>query len=371
MARQWQCSPKLDEALEEMSGWFKNAGPGEPELVELEAKAEDAFFCPAVGRFRPLVATKHSSEAQAMHEDSPKSPAVEAEATDATGGDVASHIFGTAKAVLEQSRQEFMQLLQSLDGSTQTQAEQHPSHAASPTSDTTSQQPPMSPLGSAKSCREEQAPLEKHWKRSLKSKKGRGSVAASPFSPGLVSPCSYASCLYPKREIVEEKLQESRVDPANGLCKKVSGDTFFVCADSGMKQKDSITMPGPASKTSTSWHKKDLRRASRSQKEAARVRIRITPQHFSPLGTMFRDVQVDFFPNSFTIRALDCEGYAWTAYSNNLPGDIDTDKCRFKIDPTGKDVIISLQKAGSQSWQDLTRLELMRPYHLSSPASLG
>lgn len=138
-----------------------------------------------------------------------------------------------------------------------------------------------------------------------------------------------------------------------------------------MKQKGSTTMPGLASEASTAWRKKDLRRASRSQKEAKRVRIRITPQHFSPLGTMFRDVQVDFFPSSFTIRALDCEGYAWTAYSNQLPGDIDTDQCRFKIDPSGKDVIISLQKAGSQSWQDLTRLELTRPYHLSSPGSLG
>ena len=52
--------------------------------------------------------TKRPSEAQ--HGGSLKSP-VEAEAT---GEDVASHIFGTAKAVLEQSRQEFMQLLQSL-----------------------------------------------------------------------------------------------------------------------------------------------------------------------------------------------------------------------------------------------------------------
>ncbi|CAE7757690.1 unnamed protein product [Symbiodinium microadriaticum] len=365
MARQWQCSPKLDEALEEMSGWFKNAG-------ELETKAEDAFG-PAAS-LRPLEVTKRPSEAQ--HGGSLKSP-VEAEAT---GEDVASHIFGTAKAVLEQSRQEFMQLLQSLDGSTETQTEQHPSHAASRlvTSETTSLQRPASPPGSTKSCREEQAPEqllisphEKHWKRSLKSKKGRGSAAESPFSPGLVSTCSYAGCLYPKREIVQEKLRESRVEGSNDLCKQVSDDTFFVRADSAMKQKGSTTMPGLASEASTAWRKKDLRRASRSQKEAKRVRIRITPQHFSPLGTMFRDVQVDFFPSSFTIRALDCEGYAWTAYSNQLPGDIDTDQCRFKIDPSGKDVIISLQKAGSQSWQDLTRLELTRPYHLSSPGSLG
>ena len=72
-------------------------------------------------------------------------------------------------------------------------------------------------------------------------------------------------------------------------------------------------------------------------KEPGRVRLRITPQHFSPLGTTFRDVQVDFFPASFTIRAIDCEGYAWTASSNNLPGRLAVDQCKFKINPNGKE----------------------------------
>ena len=63
------------------------------------------------------------------------------------------------------------------------------------------------------------------------------------------------------------------------------------------------------------------------------MRLRITPQHFSPLGTRFRDVHVDFLTTSFTIRALDCEGYAWTALSNELPARLAVNRCRYLEGP--------------------------------------
>ncbi|CAK9009248.1 unnamed protein product [Durusdinium trenchii] len=96
---------------------------------------------------------------------------------------------------------------------------------------------------------------------------------------------------------------------------------------------------------------------------AARMKMCITPQHFSSLGTTFRDVQVDFEPRGFTIRAIDTGGYAWTAFSKPLPGDIDMERCKFKIDPSGKEVAINLYKANAdESWWSLNRIELERPY---------
>ncbi|CAE7021527.1 unnamed protein product, partial [Symbiodinium sp. KB8] len=75
----------------------------------------------------------------------------------------------------------------------------------------------------------------------------------------------------------------------------------------------------------------------KAPENAGFVTLRITPQHFSPLGTTFRDVQVGFHSNSFVVRAVDYEGYAWTASSSSLPGGLVVDCCKFKIDPTGKD----------------------------------
>ena len=93
--------------------------------------------------------------------------------------------------------------------------------------------------------------------------------------------------------------------------------------------------------------------------------IRMTPQHFSPLGTIFRDVRVSFLPRNFVIQAVDCEGYVWTARSSMLPGYLAVDRCKYKINPLGKDVLITLCAADKdQSWKGLGRLQLFRPYEI-------
>ncbi|CAE7306547.1 unnamed protein product [Symbiodinium natans] len=101
-----------------------------------------------------------------------------------------------------------------------------------------------------------------------------------------------------------------------------------------------------------------------SPPDAGRLRIRITPQHFSRLGTTFRHVQVNFSPVHFAIQAVDCAGYAWTACSNMMPRCLAVDRCRYKIDPNGKDVLVTLCTAdeGRQAWKCLKRLELFLAY---------
>ncbi|CAE7265534.1 unnamed protein product [Symbiodinium natans] len=100
-----------------------------------------------------------------------------------------------------------------------------------------------------------------------------------------------------------------------------------------------------------------------SQIRSGRVRIRLTPRHFSPLGTTFRDVRMTFLHTRFAIRAVDCEGYAWTAWSSVLPGFLSVDRCKYKIDPTGKDVLITLcPEYAYLPLTGLESLELHRPY---------
>ena len=135
------------------------------------------------------------------------------------------------------------------------------------------------------------------------------------------------------------------------------------------------------------------------------TRIRITPQHFSPLGTVFRDVKVklgfvlagswdfklgffrnynqkpkiqklnflgrsskskprNFLPTDFSIQAVDCEGYAWTARSSMIAGRLDVDRCKYKIDPHGKDVLITMWVDGGQSMKALKRIQMFRAYEL-------
>ena len=100
--------------------------------------------------------------------------------------------------------------------------------------------------------------------------------------------------------------------------------------------------------------------------------IRMTPQHFSPLGSSFRDVHVSFLPRNFVIQAVDCEGYAWTAHSSMLPGHLAVDSCKYKIDPHGKDVLITLCAARKdQSWKGLRRLQLFRSYEMEAPEQVS
>ena len=289
----------------------------------------------------------------------------------------------TAKAVLEQSHEDFLPLLNCLEGPSDQTPEQQPDKAA-PVLTCATEGP-----GSSADCgasnknkgteqQERESPdLQEHqWRRSTKTKKGRRSCTAFPVSPGLVSTVqrSCASCLQNPKEAVQEKLHEfheSASEKASSQsCQRWNEITFSqVYADK--KQKGvAKTRIGAGKEVSIAGSLATDDCRSTSQKETGRFRIRITPQQFSPLGTSFRDVQVDFFPNCFTIRAIDCGGYAWTAHSSVLPGRLDTGKSKFIVSPTGTDVVISLCKADcGQSWKELTRLELTRPYGLPGQGS--
>ena len=64
----------------------------------------------------------------------------------------------------------------------------------------------------------------------------------------------------------------------------------------------------------------------------------------------------------FTIQAVDCEGYAWTASSSLLPGLLAVDRCKYKIDPAGKYVLITLWPEYEHlPLKGLDRLELRLP----------
>ena len=100
-----------------------------------------------------------------------------------------------------------------------------------------------------------------------------------------------------------------------------------------------------------------------TSKDSGRVRIRLTPQSFSRFGTTFRDVHVHFMIMRFTIQAVDCEGYAWTASSSLFPGLLAVDRCKYKIDPAGKYVLITLWPEYEHlPLKGLDRLELSMPF---------
>ena len=210
---------------------------------------------------------------------------------------------------------------------------------------------------------------DKQWPRTLKNTAGQSSRPEFPMSKGFPGNCSYTHCLHKGQSITQEKLVESRFETTpNNPHEKERG--IFTRGKDLDKHRATIKTPRSAGKPSDAaqsiaaddtW--------GTGQNKGGQVRLRVTPQHFSPLGTAFREVQVHFLSKSFTIQALDREGYAWTAYSGTLPGCIDTDRCKFRIKPNGEDVVISLRKADRDgSWQRLERLELTRPYCLPDKA---
>eukprot|EP00439_Symbiodinium_sp_Y106_P079443 s846_g18.t1 len=367
----WQCSPKFDQALEEMSEWFKDAG-------EVESKADTSDFehgslLPAKNQSNQEEATLEESfqtQSSGQMEDQPAKPGAKPSSQDFTQArEVANHIYSTAKAVLEQSHHEFLQLLTSIDRKNPQPDEQvgHGSQSIEIMS------PVSTDAGTAGTADIEMQSVQsdkqsdgstsesKQWKRSIKTKRGsRNSIPCSPVSPGLVTRAS--CCLYGKQEKLHEKRYESP-----GLGEEQTDKTKL--SFMGMKDTDMISVKKVAAKSSSvasSVASDDGKKTS--LKDVGRVRLRITPQHFSPLGTAFRDVQVNFLPTSFTIRALDFNGYAWTAHSNTLPGCLAMDRCKYKIDPSGKDVVITLWGADeTQSWKGMTRLELTRPYDFQEP----
>jgi len=260
--------------------------------------------------------------------------------------EMAKRIFTASKTVLEQSHQEFLQLLNSLDG-------QGRESTCSPVSAQLSEESLVSTVSTDAGSDERpgESP-EKHWKRDL-----RTSRRKVPVSPGLVTRESCMGCLYPKPP--KEKMQEGAEREAKMLSDKQTSSDL-----SDSQELLEVTQSDTPEKTQKITPPETLSALShRGLRDGGRVRIRITPQHFSSLGTAFRDVQVDFEPNSFTVRALDREGYSWTAFSKTLPGPIAVDRCKFKIDPYGKEVAINLWLI-DESWS-LSRIELERPYTLN------
>ena len=80
---------------------------------------------------------------------------------------------------------------------------------------------------------------------------------------------------------------------------------------------------------------------------------------------------MDFEALRFTVRAVDCEGYSWTAFSKSLPGPIAVERCKFKLDPYGREVEINLCKVNADdSWWSLKSIELERPYTLKARVAL-
>ena len=347
----WQCSPKFDEALEEMSEWFKDAGE-----VESTADSCDGSSLPENAECHTV---KASVQASSQNHGSDK---MHAEHTDpatkppsqeyAQARDVANRIYSSAKAVLDQSHLEFLQLLTSMDRNKPVTGDGQSGCGSSPIQ---ASSPGMSAQQSDASASE-----ATQWKRRV-SKKSSNSVTGSPLSPGLVTRAS--CCLYGKQEKLQEKCPENRGDLDEVKADKTKSGIM------GLTDMDKVKKVATKARSVACSVASEESKPS-SPKDSGRVRIRITPKHFSPLGTTFRDVQVDFSPMMyFTIQAVDCEGHVWTARSNMMPGFLAVDRCKYKIDPYGKDVLITLFATDqNQSLKGLERLELIRPYQFEQQA---
>lgn len=72
----------------------------------------------------------------------------------------------------------------------------------------------------------------------------------------------------------------------------------------------------------------------------------------------FRDAQVDFEERQVVVRAVDRSGRTWTLRSARLPGPIATDKSRFQLGKTGKDLNITLKKANVDDVWHQDRIKL-------------
>ncbi|CAJ1432796.1 unnamed protein product [Effrenium voratum] len=339
----WQCSPKI----EEMSEWFQGGG-GEP-----ESKADTKQFKDQLNGMEPKRKPERMKPTHPTSEDKPPE-----DVPDSQAQQLVNCIVSASRKVLQQNYQEIVQLLQRMDGQGQHCCPDPTSLLIESLSSTEAGSSPGSDRNSDS---------EKQWKRSLRSDRKR---RPGPVSPGLVTR-------------TQSKLQE-RAPDGDVYGKGIAAFKDAILSPKGKNKdpklsetEDAILSPKGKDKdlklsdgaedfsvagsvVETPAHAKDLT-FEKSKCLTGRVRLRITPQHFSHLGTSFRDVQVDFEPLSLTVRALDMEGYAWTAFSKELPGPIVVDQCKFKLDPYGKEVTILLCKAQAEKW-NLCNIKLTRPY---------
>lgn len=219
--------------------------------------------------------------------------------------------------------------------------------------------------------------IQSHWKRDVRTSR------KAPVKPGLVTPESCMECLYPKppkdrhydegaemeKEAVRkqkvraqksDKLsEESHVQDIEPRKQKVSPHDK-ICLEPHVKDKQDEVMVEKDAKTPT------LRAAAVSPAKSGKMtlRITITPQHFFSYGTAFRDVQVDFKPARVIMRAIDMQGYSWSAFAENFPGPLAVDQCTFKIDPEGKKVQINL-RAAEKCWDSVMNFQMKRFYNLN------
>lgn len=189
--------------------------------------------------------------------------------------------------------------------------------------------------------------LSSHWKRDVRpstppKRRPRDlprSSRKAPVKPGLVTPESCMECLYPKppkdrhydegAEIEKEAIRKQKVEDKDATevekdkpKQKVSPRA--ICEEPHVKDRqDKEYVEVTVEKEATPmWS------AATSPTKSGKMtlRITITPQHFFSYGTAFRDVQVDFKPARVIVRAVDMEGYSWSAFAQNFPGPLAVDQ---------------------------------------------